>query len=80
AELRLYPDGSPPDADPALVLLLVHLKSKLSTEQDAGGKDLRPAAALALTGFYADLRARKPALPIVVGGDLNAELASLELE
>jgi endonuclease/exonuclease/phosphatase family metal-dependent hydrolase len=75
AELRLR-DG----AGLRLILLLVHLKSKLSTDQDFRGKDGRTAEAIALAGLYNDLRAACPEAPIVVGGDFNAELASLELE
>jgi endonuclease/exonuclease/phosphatase family metal-dependent hydrolase len=63
-----------------LLLLLVHLKSMLSTEQDFRGKDLRTAEAIALSEIYAERRAEFPAVPVVVGGDFNAQLSSLELE
>jgi endonuclease/exonuclease/phosphatase family metal-dependent hydrolase len=63
-----------------LVLLLTHLKSKLSTERDIGGKDTRTAEAIALAAHYERLHAAHPELPIVLGGDLNADLGSLELE
>jgi endonuclease/exonuclease/phosphatase family metal-dependent hydrolase len=75
AELRLSRNH-----DLKFILLLVHLKSMLSTEQDYKGKDVRTAEAMALTEIYQNLRIEHPAVPIVVGGDFNTELSSLELE
>jgi endonuclease/exonuclease/phosphatase family metal-dependent hydrolase len=63
-----------------VILLLVHFKSMLSTEQDYKGKDVRTAEAMALTGLYQKLRDEHSSVPIVVGGDFNTELSSLELE
>lgn len=63
-----------------LILLLVHLKSMISTEQDFKGKDTRTAEAIALAGIYRELRQAHPEVPIVVGGDFNSTLGSLELE
>lgn len=75
AELRLY------DADDLkLVILLTHLKSKLSTEQDYQGKDARTGEAEALVRIYEKLRSSFPTVPMIAGGDLNADLSSLELE
>lgn len=62
-----------------LILLLVHLKSKLGSGGDVGGKDLRTAEAFALSEYYEKLRLAYPDVPIVVGGDLNEELSSLDL-
>jgi endonuclease/exonuclease/phosphatase family metal-dependent hydrolase len=76
AELRL--SGS--DAQLRLILLLVHLKSKISKEGDFKGKDARTAEAIALAELYRKRRSEHPEAPIVVGGDFNADLSSLELE
>lgn len=77
AELRLFD----PDGDRlALIFFLTHLKSKLSTELDPQGKDVRTAEAIALASIYDRARAAHPEVPIVLGGDFNAELSSLELE
>ncbi len=75
AELRLL-DG----ANPRLILLLTHLKSMISTEEDFKGKDVRTAEAAALVGIYEALRAGNPEVPVIVGGDFNTSLESLELE
>lgn len=75
AELRLSRSGTL-----KLIVLLVHLKSKLSKDRDLGGKDLRTAEAMALAELYSMRRREQPGVPIVVGGDFNAELGSLELE
>lgn len=75
AELRL--GGS--EGTPALILLLVHLKSKLGSESDVGGRNLRTAEAFALSEFYESLRKKYPEVPIIVGGDLNEDLSSLDL-
>jgi endonuclease/exonuclease/phosphatase family metal-dependent hydrolase len=76
AELRLFDDSGVL----RLVLLLTHLKSQISTETDIRGKDTRTAEAFALGELYQRRRADNPGVPVVVGGDLNAELGSLELE
>lgn len=75
AELRLY-DGQ----ELKLIILLAHLKSMLSTDQDFKGKDTRTGEAEALVRIYKNLRTGFPGVPIIVGGDLNASLSSLELE
>jgi endonuclease/exonuclease/phosphatase family metal-dependent hydrolase len=75
AELRLYQDKQL-----QFIFLLAHLKSMLSTENDIQGKDVRTAEANALVGIYQKLRAEFPETPIVVGGDFNTSLSSLELE
>jgi endonuclease/exonuclease/phosphatase family metal-dependent hydrolase len=75
AELRIY-DGD----ELKLILLLTHLKSKISTEQDFKGKDVRMAEAVALVGIYTNLRNQFPHIPIILGGDFNTHLSSLELE
>jgi endonuclease/exonuclease/phosphatase family metal-dependent hydrolase len=63
-----------------LVVLLTHLKSQISTDDDIRGKDTRTAEAFALAELYRRRRTEHPGVPIIVGGDLNAELRSLELE
>lgn len=63
-----------------MILLLVHLKSKISTDQDFQGKDVRMAEANALVKIYENLRSNFPDVPIVLGGDFNTHFSSLELE
>lgn len=75
AELHLF-DGP----QLKLILLLTHLKSKISTDRDFQGRDLRRAEAEALVSLYRKICHRHPNVPIVVGGDLNSDLASPELE
>ncbi|HUP57367.1 MAG TPA: endonuclease/exonuclease/phosphatase family protein [Bdellovibrionota bacterium] len=75
AELWLH-DGN----GPRLAVLLTHLKSMISTDKDFRGKDVRTAEAIALAEIYRRLRESHPELPIVVGGDFNSPLSSLELE
>ncbi len=77
AELRLY---SPEDGGLRLILLLAHLKSKISSLDDYQGKDTRTAEAIALAEIYERTRAEHPGTPVVVGGDFNADISSLELE
>ncbi len=75
AELRLH------DSDGLrLILLLVHLKSKISSDTDYQGKDVRTAEAIALAEFYKKRRTEFPEVPLILGGDCNATLGSLELE
>jgi endonuclease/exonuclease/phosphatase family metal-dependent hydrolase len=76
AELRLFSA----EGGLRLILLLVHLKSKLGSLEDFRGKDVRTAEATALAEFYSRLRSEQPDVPIIVGGDFNAEMGSLELE
>ena len=75
AELRLYDESGL-----RLILLLVHLKSMITTEQGYRGKNVRTAEAVALADYYGKLRAAHPNTPIVLGGDFNANLESQELE
>jgi endonuclease/exonuclease/phosphatase family metal-dependent hydrolase len=63
-----------------LILLLTHLKSKISTEKDYQGRSLRRAEAESLIHLYHKICERYPDVPVVVGGDLNSELSSPELE
>jgi len=62
-----------------MILLLTHLKSKISSDRDFQGKDMRTAEAVALAALYEKARAQYPDVPIVVGGDFNASLESPEL-
>ncbi len=75
AELRLL-EG----AELKMILLLTHLKSKISTEKDFQGRDMRRAEAAALAALYTKIRELNPDVPVVVGGDLNSDLKSPELE
>lgn len=75
AELRLIEKGHL-----ELMILLVHLKSMLSSEQDYKGKNQRTAEANALASIYEKYRNEMPEVPIVVGGDFNTQLSSIELE
>lgn len=62
------------------ILFLTHLKSKISTDSDFQGRDLRRAEAEALAALYTRAEQKYPSVPIVVGGDLNSDLKSPELE
>jgi endonuclease/exonuclease/phosphatase family metal-dependent hydrolase len=64
----------------ALTVLLTHLKSMLGSETDARGKDVRTAEAFALSELYEKRRKEHPNSPLLVCGDLNSNLSSLELE
>jgi endonuclease/exonuclease/phosphatase family metal-dependent hydrolase len=76
AELRLTDESGAL----RLILLLTHLKSQISTDTDIRGKDTRTAEAFALGELYQRRRAENPGVPVIVGGDLNADIESLELE
>ncbi len=71
SELRLF---NPADADKlSLVVLLVHLKSKLDPDGiDPYGTERRRAEFNCLLSIYRDLRAaQQPAVPVLVVGDFN---------
>ncbi len=63
-----------------LTILLTHLKSKISSDTDFQGRDLRQAEAEALATLYQNIARKNPNTPVVVAGDLNSDLASPELE
>jgi endonuclease/exonuclease/phosphatase family metal-dependent hydrolase len=75
AELRVYDDTKL-----KIIILLTHLKSMISTEQDYKGKDVRTAEAIALVGIYNEIKKTFPDVPVVLGGDFNTDLSSLEAE
>jgi predicted extracellular nuclease len=75
AELRIFDHN-----EMKLTILLTHLKSKISKDRDFLGKDIRTAEANALVGIYEKLKSSFSTVPIILGGDFNAPLASLELE
>ncbi len=75
AELRLYEKERL-----SLIILLTHLKSQISTDQDLKGRNVRTAEAIALASFYNELRRQFPEVPIILGGDFNSNLSSVELE
>lgn len=75
AELHLYEEESL-----QLILFLTHLKSKISTDRDFEGRDIRRSEAEALVTLYKNTTQKYPDVPIIICGDLNSELASPELE
>lgn len=91
AELRIFKEGQ---ATPALIILCVHLKSKLDPEGiDPEGKQRREAELKTLMKIYRELRAEfTPSTKIIIAGDFNgcakratlseefAELAKTDLE
>jgi len=70
SELRLYQEG---EGRPGLVVLLVHLKSKLDPDGiDPQGKERRRAELNTLVRIYSEVRAEfNPAVPVLVAGDFN---------
>lgn len=67
AELRLLKDQKP-----AIIVLLVHLKSKLDKEGiDYNGSLRRKAELRMLVKTYKERRAEFPGIPIIVAGDMN---------
>lgn len=91
AELRIFEDGQD---QPALIVLSVHLKSKLDPEGiDPQGKQRREAEVKTLMKIYRELRAEfSSATKIILAGDFNgsarrqglaeefSELANTDLE
>lgn len=73
-ELRLYADGK---AEPALVLLLAHLKSGFDPDGiDPQGAARRAAEVKALLAIHAAVKAAlPPEVPVVIAGDLNGRAA-----
>jgi len=69
-ELRVYEDPSQP---PALVLLLVHLKSQLDRNRvDPGGRDRRRAELNKLVHIYQEIHDEFGGrAPVILGGDFN---------
>lgn len=68
AELRIHREGQ---EKPALILLCVHLKSKLDPEGiDPEGRDRREAELKTLIKIYRELREETGA-PILIAGDFN---------
>ncbi len=89
AELRITKPGA---SAPSLIVLCVHLKSKLDPEGiDPEGKDRREAELKTLVKIYSEIKAETGA-PIIIAGDFNgcakksaladefAELAKTDLE
>lgn len=69
AELRIY---NSEDSKPSLIILLVHLKSKLDPEGiDPGGRSRREAEMRALMQIYKELRTEFSSVPMMVAGDFN---------
>ncbi len=80
-ELRIYESADEP---PALILMLVHLKSQLDRSRiDPGGRDRRKAELEKLVQIYNEIKFEfKGKSPILMGGDFNgiAALPSPDLE
>jgi endonuclease/exonuclease/phosphatase family metal-dependent hydrolase len=70
AELRLF---APNENSPRLVVMLVHLKSKLDPDNiDIGGKKRRAAELKTLVDLYNEVRRElNHKVPVVVAGDFN---------
>ncbi len=71
AELRVLDENDP--LKPKLVILLVHLKSKLDPDGiDPEGKERRAAECKTLMDIYREIRAEfSPSVPLIVAGDFN---------
>lgn len=69
AELRIFDEGP----TPKLIILLVHLKSKLDPDGiDPEGKERRMAEVKTLMDIYREIRAEySPSIPTIVTGDFN---------
>lgn len=69
AELRLFTKNR---AQPFLIILLTHLKSRLDPERiDPGGTERRAAELRTCLNIYAELKAQHPNIPIIFSGDMN---------
>ena len=70
AELRLFNNSS---NRPAVIMLLVHLKSKLDPKGiDPFGRERRRAELKTLIEIYHEVRAEfTPAVPVIIAGDFN---------
>jgi len=73
-ELRVF-DGA--GGEPALILLMVHLKSPLDRDRiDPGGKDRRRAELEKLVQIHNEIRADfQGRVPVLLGGDFNGSAA-----
>lgn len=71
AELRVFSEDEP--GKPKLVILLVHLKSKLDPDGiDPEGRERRKAECKTLMEIYREIRAEfSPSIPTIVAGDFN---------
>ncbi len=73
AELRICKEGH---QVPLLIILLVHLKSKLDPDGiDPQGRHRREAEVRALVSIYRELRIEFPQVPVIVTGDFNGSAA-----
>jgi exonuclease III len=69
AELRIFRAN---ESKPALIFLLVHLKSKLDPDGvDPEGRERRAAELKTLVEIYKELRRDHGEVPMIVGGDFN---------
>jgi hypothetical protein len=75
SELRIYNPGA---ANPSLILLLIHLKSKITSDfRDYNGNYVREAEIRTLVDLYQKHKAEFN-VPVIIGGDFNSELLSSE--
>lgn len=69
AELHLFTNGQ---ADPFIIFMLAHLKSRLDPEKiDPGGVERRTAELQACIEIYKELTSKYPNTPIIFSGDMN---------
>lgn len=77
AEMRIFKEDS---EQPALIVLLVHLKSKLDPDGiDPQGRGRRQAEMKTLVEIYLELRQEFVGVPMIVTGDFNGTAARAHL-
>jgi hypothetical protein len=78
-ELRMFIPG---EAQPALIMMLVHLKSQLDPDRiDPNGRDRRRAELEKLVKIYKEIDTEfSGKVPILVGGDFNGSAARAQLD
>lgn len=76
-ELRVYEASDGPAPIPAMVLMLVHLKSQLDRNRiDPGGRDRRRAELMKLLKIYREIHDEFCGrTPVILGGDFNGVAA-----
>jgi endonuclease/exonuclease/phosphatase family metal-dependent hydrolase len=69
------------DGEMKMILLLVHIKSKLDLKKaDFEGRSRRVLEVKGLIDIYQDLSSRYPDVPILVGGDMNGHAGEKDTE
>lgn len=67
AELRLFQE----EDKPLVIILLVHLKSQISSQEDLNGFDQRKGEMRAVVELYLEHKAKYPDAKIIMTGDFN---------